>query len=120
MIIRDDSIREVRWLSSEQKQRICAFLQGAVYCWRKNRPNDWFALRDLMGGENYVWDETPMIALYEKYKNEGYDEPEKRAGIDGGYLLKKVIDDMETSFDTRNEDGYHREYLWLPPNDEHN
>ena len=46
-----------------------AFLQGAVYCWCKNRKDDWFAARDLLGGNNYYWQGTPLIPLYDYYLN---------------------------------------------------
>jgi hypothetical protein len=44
-------IREVHGISEEQKQRMMDFLQGTVSCWCKNRKNEWFAARDLLGGD---------------------------------------------------------------------
>jgi hypothetical protein len=106
MLVEKSEIREVHGISEEQKQRIMDFLQGAVYCWCKNRKNEWFAVRDLLGGDNYYWQGTPMITLYEK------SEDIKQAGKDAGWLLKKVIaEDTQRCFKTKNE-GLVRQYLW--------
>jgi hypothetical protein len=44
-------------------------LQGAVYFWCKNRKNEWFAARDVLGGDNYYWQSAPMYLLCEKSEN---------------------------------------------------
>ncbi len=59
-------IRKVYGITDKEKNRILNFLQGAVYYWCKNRKGEWFSLRDLMGGENYYWEGTPLVVLYEK------------------------------------------------------
>jgi len=105
MLIEKSEIREVNGISKEQKQRITDFLQGAIYCWCKNRKNEWFAARDLLGGDNYYWEKTPMFALYEKSKNI------EQAGKDAGWLLKKVINNDKRSFNTR-KNGLVRQYRW--------
>lgn len=46
-------LREVHGISDIHKSLIKAFMQGAVYSWVKNRKGDSFAVRDLMGGENF-------------------------------------------------------------------
>src|SRR5260370_42295993 len=86
-------IRDVRGLEPRQRQRIMDFLQGAVYCWCKNRSGDWFSLRELMGGDNSHWEGTPLMPLYDKQMRKGHNQrmAGKRAGIDGGWLLKKKI-----------------------------
>ena len=66
MLIEKTEIREVNGISKEQKKRILDFLQGTVYCWCKNRKDEWFTARDLLGGENYFWQGTPLFVLYEK------------------------------------------------------
>lgn len=113
---------------------ICAFLQGAVYTWCKLRPNEWFALRDLMGrgisgdpsdNGNFFWDDTPLIVLWEqqekgyRLKEEPSDEKHavalKQAAANAGRLLKKVINnDKYRLFDTKVEDMT-RKYLWIGP-----
>jgi hypothetical protein len=60
-------LREVHGITDEQREAIAHFMQGAIYSWAKNRPNEPFAVRDLMGGENFFWDGTPLIVLYEKH-----------------------------------------------------
>jgi len=104
-------IREVNGLSDLQKQRIYDFLQGAVYCWCKNRKDEWFSLRDLMGGDNYYWDGTPLYELFLKHKDDA-DDPIQEAGKDSGWLLKKIINDDKRLFDTKKED-FIRQYKWI-------
>ena len=64
-------VRDVNGISENEKKSICDYLQGAVYCWCKNKPKEWFSVRDLCGGENFDWNRTPMIVLFEKHKNKG-------------------------------------------------
>ena len=88
-------------------------LQGAVYCWCKNRKNEWFAARDLIGGDNYFWQGTPLMRLYEYYLNDSRDNGEyavEEAGKAAGRLLKKVLFEDRRVFDT--QDGYTRIYRW--------
>ena len=105
MLLKESKIREVYGITKEQKQSILDFLQGAVYCWCKNRKDEWFAARDLLGGDNFYWEGTPMYALYEKSKDA------EQAGKDAGWLLKKVIDNDKRTFDTT-IDGLVRQYRW--------
>lgn len=104
-------VREVTGISGSAQLAIRLFLQSAVYCWCKNRPKEWFSLRDLMGGENYYWEGTPMIALYRKHEATSSDAV-KSAGQDGGWLLKSVIDADSRAFETR-EANMIREYRWV-------
>ncbi len=103
-------IREVSGITLEQRQRIYDFLQGAVYCWCKNRDHEWFSMRDLMGGDNYYWQRTPLYALYEKHEGKS-DDPFKEAGKDSGWLLKRVIHEDKREFETT-VDELVRKYRW--------
>jgi hypothetical protein len=103
-------VRDVHGLTADQKVRVRDFLQGAVYCWCKNRPNEWFSLRDLMGGENYHWQGTPLFVLYQKFQPAA--DAVERAGKDGGWLLKAVISDDARTFETREAEMI-RQYRWL-------
>ena len=109
MLQNKSEVREVN-ISNEDKQRIEDFLQGAVYSWCKNNKDEWFALRDLMGGENFYWEGTPMYALYEKHK--GKKNATELAGRDGGWILKKVISNDKRTFETKKEDMT-RKYKWI-------
>ena len=119
----ESKIRDVRETSEADKQRIKDFLQGAVYCWCKNRPDEWFSIRELMGGENYYWQGTPLIVLYEKHSNKdkSYDEAVKGAAIDSGWLLKRVLSDDRREFKPDDQDDPQdfgiRSYKWIRPND---
>lgn len=61
--------KSVNGFTDEQLDLMRAFLQGAVYCWCKNRKDEWFAARDLLGGDNYYWQGIPLIQLYDYYLN---------------------------------------------------
>ncbi|EKO33747.1 hypothetical protein LEP1GSC171_3038 [Leptospira santarosai str. HAI1380] len=106
-------IKEVSGLSDEQKIRIIDFLQGAVYSWCKNRKDEWFSIRDLMGGDNTEWEGTPLHELYQKHLEKKSNDPIKEAGVDSGWLLKKVLHLDIRRFDSRNGDSQIREYLWI-------
>jgi len=107
MLQGNSQIRKVRNITNEQ--RIEDFLQGAVYCWCKNNKDKWFALRDLMGGDNFYWEGTPMYSLYEKHKNK--KNAIGLAGKDAGWILKKVINNDKRIFETKKE-ARTRKYKW--------
>lgn len=102
--------RNVEGLSEAERARVRDFLQGAVYCWCKNRPREWFALRDLMGGDNFFWQGTPMMALWDKHNGSSAD-PLTEAAKDAGWLLKEVIIADRRTFETRTE-ALVRHYRW--------
>lgn len=81
-LIPESEIREVQGITEEEEKLIRAFLQGAVYSWVKNRPGEWFAARDLVGGENFEWWGTPLYRLYQKHidSGKGNDEQSKQRG----------------------------------------
>lgn len=103
-------LQEVKGITNEQKIRVQDFLQGAIYSWCKNRPNEWFSLRDLVGGENSNWKNTPLMSLYLKH----HPDPNAAtsAGKDCGWLLKQVIATDSRIFETRKA-GLVRQYRWL-------
>ena|ERR1700733_11683990 len=110
-LVPQSDLRTIGGISDDEITAIRNFLQGAVYCWCKNRPDEWFSLRDLMGGENTRWAGTPLLALYEKHEGSSED-PVLQAGQDGGWLLKRVISEDLRRFETR--EAYRiREYHWL-------
>lgn len=114
----ETELRDVFGLSQQEKQRIEDFLQGGVYCWCKNRKHEWFSMRELMGGDNYHWQGTPLLALYEKHISKGKDWElaVKDAGKDSGWLLKKVISEDKRLFETKTED-FIRKYRWISGED---
>ena len=105
--------KSVNGFTGEQLNLMRAFLQGAVYCWCKNRKDEWFAARDLLGGDNYYWQGTPLIQLYDYYLNgneENHDYAVEEAGKAAGRLLKEVLINDKRTFAT--EKGYTRMYRW--------
>lgn len=114
-LIPSSEVRDVHGISLQQKMRICDYLQGAVYCWCKNRKDEWFSMRDLMGGENFQWQGTPLYALYKKQVTAGVlgQEATTGAGKDSGWLLKRVISEDLRQFETKKEELI-RKYRWVP------
>ncbi len=107
-------IRSVREIAPDVEQLIRAFLQGSVYCWVKNRSEEPFALRDLMGGENFEWLGTPLYALYEKHIARGKesDDAVTDAAKDAGWLLKSVLSDDRRHFEL-GKAGLVSVYRWV-------
>ena len=81
-------------LSQEQLLLAKKYLQGAVHSFCKNNPGEPFSLRDLVGGENKDWGETPLQPIYDYYRHT-LGRPDKsakrQAAVDAGWLLKAVL-----------------------------
>lgn len=113
MIIGDNNYYRVRGFRDIQILEMRAFIQGAVYCWCKNRPDEWFAARDLFGGENYYWEGTPLMPLYDYYlggDQSNHDYAIAEAGKAVGHLLKAVLVEDKREFEYR--DGFTKKYKW--------
>ncbi|HCL57855.1 MAG TPA: hypothetical protein DHW82_12730 [Spirochaetia bacterium] len=105
-------IRDVKDLNEADKIRIKDFIQGAVYCWCKNKKDEWFSVRDLFGGDNFYWNGTPLYSLYDKQLQKKTKDPVDEAGKDIGWLLKKVLLEDKRVFNTKKENMI-RKYLWI-------
>lgn len=107
-------LRKVRGITQEQASLIKAFLQGAVYSWAKNRKGEQFAVRDLVGGDNFEWCGTPLIVLYEKHIALGKDNISALASAakDLGWLLKAVLDADKRHY-TIGRSGLTAGYKWI-------
>jgi len=112
-ILENNIVKNVKDISKEEEQRIIDFLQGAIYCWCKNRSKEWFSLRDLMGKENFHWQGTPLFVLYQKHEDKGKESNKaiEEAGKDAGWLLKKVLQNDIRKFETK-EESFTRKYKW--------
>ena len=103
-------------ISEKEQDLIKAYIQGAIYCFCKNCPNDNgvgskpFHARDLFGGENYFWEETPLFVLFDWHRNNGANNPQNEAGKDVGHLMSAVIQNDKRVF-TLNR-GYTNQYQW--------
>jgi len=110
MLIKNQKIRKVKNISEQEEQSIIDFFQGSIYSWCNNNAG-WFSLRDLMGKDNYYWQQTPLYVLYEKHLHKGSSVSVKLAGKDAGWLLKKTILRDKRIFDTKREEMI-RKYKW--------
>jgi len=114
MLIGDNiNIRQVHGLSEEEVREICAYLQGAVYCWCNIRKGEWFKAQDFLGGDNTFWQGTPVYRLYERLLPQGHDYAHEQAAKDAGRILKSVLDEDSRTFETR--EGFVREYRRIIP-----
>jgi hypothetical protein len=106
MLKGNTTVTMITIITPDQVQCIKDFLQGAVYAWCNAKGNKWFFFKDLMGGNNYYWTNTPLAVLYEHYIKMGNDDPcaVAKAGQDAGMLLKSVLkDDKNKTFDQKKE-----------------
>lgn len=114
MLLPESEVRGVYGITDDERDAIKFFMQGAVYCWVKNRMGQPFAVHDLMGGENFFWHGTPLIALYDKHANAGKDDAAatEAAGRDLGWLVKTVLAEDKRTFEVSNN-GYVNTYRWV-------
>ena len=112
--VNENDYRNVNGFSETEIDEMCAFLQGAVYCWCKINQDKWFAARDLIGGDNFFWEGTPLFRLYEYYHNgdeQNAEYAKNEAGKAAGHLLKRVLIEDKRIFDTT--EGFRtRCYVW--------
>lgn len=115
MIVEDSSYKNVRGFTEEELQRMRDYLLGAVQAWCRDRHGEWFAARDLLGGANYFWQGTPLMALYNYYMEQSAHDEDysvKQAGRAAGHLLKRVlVEDSKRTYETYR--GYTRLYRWV-------
>lgn len=113
-LVPTSQLRKVQGITQEQASLIKAFLQGAAYSWAKNRKGEQFAARDLVGGDNFEWEGTPLIVLYEKHVALGKDNESAitDAAKDLGWLLKSVLDTDKRHF-TIGRSGLTAGYKWI-------
>lgn len=105
MTIRPESeLREPSNLGSNDRDLIRAFMQGAIYCWVKNQPNKPFAVRDLVGGLNTNWNQTPLQVLYDRHINAGRAEEVAfdMAAKDIGWIVKTLLSEDRRIFQVDN------------------
>lgn len=107
--------KTVAELEKSQLLVIETYLQGMVYCWCKNCKDEddvpkWFTARDLVGGDNFYWERTPLQAIWSWHNHNRPADAQDMAGKDLGHILKKVIIEDSRTFKT--EKGYTRKYIW--------
>lgn len=107
-------LRNVNGISESEKSLIKAYMQGAVYSWVKNRKDEPFAVRDLVGGENYEWNGTPLFVLWEKQLQLGKkgNDATEDAAKDLGWLTKAVLAEDKRTF-TVKKAGMVNSYRWI-------
>jgi hypothetical protein len=107
-------IQNVQGLSEEQRQRINDCMLGAVYCWCKNRKDEWFSVQSLFGSD---WRGLVIQELYEREGgDENHDAAFEEAPKSAGRLLKRALNDDDVCrFETR-KNFNNREYRFVDRN----
>lgn len=106
------TIRKVHGVEDADLYKIKSFLQGAVYSWCITCKDQWFCVRDFIGGDNYYWEHYPLGVLYSRHIDAGHDHDYAfdQAAKDAGKILKSVLKEDSRVFET--EGGYTRRYRW--------
>lgn len=114
MFTESSDLRDVHGITDNEKILIKSFMQGAIYCWVKNRMGEPFSIRDLMGGENFEWDGTPLYVLYTKHINSGKSNESaiESAAKDLGWLTKTVLSEDKRTF-AAGKNGLVNSYRWI-------
>ena len=104
-LLKSSKLRKNFGIPSDDLKAIKNFLQGAVYCWVKNRKGEFFAAQDLMGGINKDWNGTPLFCLYKKHIAKGKTKKAAiaEAGKDLGWILKSVLAEDKHIFKSCNK-----------------
>lgn len=114
MITPASNVQAIKTVSQTQSLAIENFMQGAIYTWSKNFPKKAFAVRDLVGGENYDWHGTPLIALYDAHKQLGESDVDavSHAAQDLGWIVKKVLTNDKRNYVNTKQDKVNY-YKWV-------
>ena len=94
-----------------------AALQGSVYAIIRNHKGDGyrFALRDLFGGPNWEWSNTPLFPIWEKClarKKGDTDAAYRYTARIAGFILKNVLIKDRRTF--KQESGFGTQcYSWI-------
>lgn len=103
MIIKYEKVKKqnISSVKDSERKNIIEYLKGLVDEHCQEKPDEWFATRDLVGGDNSDWRGTPLQQIYEnrcdEYKSGGHatEEAEKKAvsqaGKDVGRVLKEML-----------------------------
>ncbi|MGL4986241.1 MAG: hypothetical protein ACRC5H_03780 [Treponemataceae bacterium] len=88
-------------LSRAQISAIEAHILNLVNTWCINNGSKKFTIRDFAGGQNYNWNGTPLIDLYNWHRNNNSTDPEYDAGMDAGRILKRILCKNTKAFNTQ-------------------
>lgn len=112
-LMKEDALRPVPGLARTDQIRIKAFLQGAVYCWCANRPDEWFTLRELLGEPAQWGESTPLRALIVKHlMTKPREVALTAAARDGACILQEAMFEDARLFESM-QDAVARKYRWV-------
>lgn len=98
-------------ITDQEKERIMIFIQGAIYCFCKNCPGQYFSASELFGGVNFNWDNTPLGVLYDWHERNNSSNPIDMAAKDIGWLLLDVVINDSRTFEITKD--YTNQYKWI-------
>ncbi len=102
-------------LDRDVLQRAEDFIHGAVHCWSKNHPGEWFSVSALLGGGHRHWDGTPLQALHDRHVSSGQSDAAafEAAAADAGRLLLDVLSRDARDFDSDKSQPGGVRYRWV-------
>lgn len=122
MMSKDEVLRKPASVEEMDSRSIkgCAvsFIKGAVYQFISNQAEKIdgkirFCIRDLLGGMNADWENTPLQYLYDYHIRNGKtkDDAYVQAAKDAGWLLKEVLyNDPRYTYESSNDTWSARSY----------
>ena len=108
----------ITYIPVETKEVVIAYIKGAVYCWCKNFTFDNgagskpFAVRDLFGGTNTLWYDTPLQKIYESRFEKNPETAYSEAGKDLGKLLYETLFNDKRRIYEESKDEMVNIYRW--------
>lgn len=98
-------------LNQEELASAKVYILGAVHGYTASDEESCFSVRNLFGGKNKDWGDTPLQAIYNFYRNTeklGHEEAAKRAAQDVGKLLKQVLNEDKYDYIEQSEANPHQ------------
>ena len=98
-------------LNPEEFVSAKAYILGAVHGYTASDEEGCFSVRNLFGGKNKDWGDTPLQAIYNFYRNTEklrHEEAAKRAAQDVGKLLRQVLNEDKYDYIEQLESDPHQ------------
>jgi len=102
-----------RGLTDRQVSKILEYLRDEVYYWCRRHPGDAFSVHQLFGGEKGDWNGTPLQDCY-YHREETSSDPVKAAGVDCGFLLRRMLQDDKRTYRQTSKTRPGQHYKLIP------
>lgn len=92
-------------LTKEQRADAESYIKTAVAEFCKNNPGQTFSVRELFGGANRDWNDTPLQPIYNYHNQPNVNAPADKARKDVGKLLKSILENDQNAYYERMQGG---------------